>query len=111
MKTEVTLEKSIGKTLLCVKASTSSRQMVLVFTDGTFTTLQISRGYEPGDDVIVGGQLKLLDFHDGELIRAGIVTKDELDAMRVAQDVKYRANQEDRDRAELVRLKHKYGAL
>jgi hypothetical protein len=56
----------------------------------------------------------VFDFGDEKLIRAGIVTAEELAAMRKARDDQQRAEQqarqEARDRQEFERLKRKFGA-
>ena len=116
MKTEVKLTEAVGKTLAAVEFSEShySGQCVLVFADGTFATLGIDRGCEYGDEEITEEPLDLFDFGDEKLVRAGVVTADELAAMRKARDDKhsaaYRARQEARDRQEFERLKQKFGA-
>ena len=108
MKTEVTLDQAIGRTLQGIEASITCSQMVLVFTDGTFTTLGVDRGYNYGDGMLEGQELKLHHFGDKELIRLGVTTGEELNAIRNAREAAYRLQQEARDRAELVRLKRKF---
>ena len=116
MKTEVKLTEAVGKTLAAVEFSESycGGQAVLAFTDGTFATLGIERGYESGDEEIVEEALSVFDFGDKKLVRAGIVSADELAAMRKARDdqqkAEQQARQEARDRQELERLKKKFGA-
>ena len=116
MKTEVKLTEAIGKTLAAVEFSESwcGGQAVLAFTDGTFATLGVERGYESGEDEIKEDTLAVFDFGDEKLARAGIVTLDEMAAMRAEQtrqrqaEAQYR--QEARDRQEFERLKRKFGA-
>lgn len=116
MKTEVKLTEAVGKTLAAVEFSESycGGQAVLAFTDGTFATLGVERGYESGDEEIKEDTLAVFEFGDEKLVRAGIVTDDELAAMRKARDDQQRADQqarqEARDRQEFERLKRKFGA-
>lgn len=114
MKTEVKLTQSIGKTLEAVAFSGNyvGGKCVLVFSDGTFATLGVNRGYEAGDEEIEEIALPVFEFGDAELIRVGIVTVDELAQMRKDRDDKARSQiaeaEERRDRAEFERLKRKY---
>jgi hypothetical protein len=116
MKTEVKLKQAVGKTLTAVEFSESwcGGQCVLAFSDGTFATLGVERGYEGGDEEVKEDTLAVFDFGDEKLTRAGIVTADELAAMRKARDDQQRAEQqarqEARDRQEFARLKRKFGA-
>lgn len=66
MKTEVKLTEAVGKTLAAVEFSESycGGQCVLAFTDGTFATLGVDRGYESGDEEIIEEPLTLFDFGD-----------------------------------------------
>lgn len=116
MKTEVKMTEAVGKTLAAVEFSEGycGGQCVLAFTDGTFATLGVERGYERGDEEITEDTLALFDFGDENLVRAGIVTADELAAMREDRNRQQRAGyerlQEARDRQEFERLKRKFGA-
>jgi hypothetical protein len=116
MKTEVKLTEAVGKTLAAVEFSESycGGQCVLAFADGTFATLGVERGYESGDEEITEEPLSVFDFGDEKLIRAEIVTAEELAAMRKArsdqQRAEQQARQEARDRQEFERLKRKFGA-
>jgi len=116
MKTEVKLTEAAGKTLAAVEFSESygSGQCVLSFSDGTFSTLGVERGYEGGDEEVKEDTLSMFDFGDEKLISAGIVTADEMAAMREERDGRQRAEQqarqEARDRQEFERLKRKFGA-
>ena len=112
MKIEVTLNEAIGKTLQGVEASFTCGQMVMAFTDGTFTTLGIDRGYEYGDETIESRRLELHNFGDEALVRLSVTTDEELNAIRSARDAEheaaYRLQKEAKDRAEFVRLKRKF---
>jgi hypothetical protein len=115
MRQEVKLTDAIGKTLEGAAFSTCSRtgQAVLTFSDGTFTTLGVSRGYEAGDEEIAEEELSLFNFGDDDLIEVGVVTAEELQALRAARDAessaRLQAVREARDRQEFERLKLKFG--
>jgi len=116
MRQEVKLTAAVGKTLEGVAFSSgySVGQAVLTFSDGTFATLGVSRGYEAGDEEIEEDDLILFGFGDDELVRVGVVTAEELQALREAKDAQslaaLQAAQEARDRQEFERLKRKFGA-
>ena len=77
MKQEVKLTQAYGKTLEDVCFSYMNGQAMLLFSDGTFTTLGINLD-EDGNEEIVSEEMDLLSFGDGELIRAGLMTEEEL---------------------------------
>lgn len=110
MKTEITLEQAVGKTLEGFVKSFTCGQMVLTFTDGTFATLGIDRGYGSGDETIVQERLALNDFGDETLIGIGVTTKEEIVSFRHERDKNNRKNQEDRERIQYLALKKKYEA-
>ena len=114
MKTEVELDAAIGKTLQAVELSIYCSQAVLSFTDGTFSTMKADRGYDYGDEGIVEATLDLYSFGDDALIRAGIVTAEDLEAMRQQKIDKElseaAARQDANDRRDFERLKRKFGA-
>ena len=116
MKTEVKLTESVGKTLAAVEFSESyyGGQCLLTFTDGTFATLGVERGYESGDEEIKEVTLSVFDFGDEKLARAGVVTPEEMAAIRAErarrQQAEDDARKEARDRLEFERLKQKFGA-
>ena len=62
MKKEIKLSEALGKILVGFESSFTSGQAVLVFADGTFSTLGIDRGYEHGNEEIEESELKVLDF-------------------------------------------------
>jgi hypothetical protein len=111
MRQEVKLTDAIGKTLEGIAFSWTCGQAVLTFTDGTFSTLRATRGDDPE---IEEDDLSFEDFGDTELIRAGVATADELEALRQARkaesEARWKRDSEARDRAEFERLKRKFGA-
>ena len=116
MKTEVKATEAVGKTLASVEFSGSfcGGQCVLSFTDGTFATLGVESGHESGEEEIVEEKLSVFDFGDDALSRAGIVSAEEMTAMRSERDARHQeereARQEAHDRQEFKRLKQKFGA-
>lgn len=115
MKTEINMTDAIGKTLAAVETSADyPPQCVLVFTDGTFATLGIQEGYEPGDGEIVPTTVALFDFGDARLVRAGIVSEQEMAELRALEEARKelerQRQQEERDRREFERLKRKFEA-
>lgn len=111
MKKEVGIKESIGKVLIAVEFSEGYQgsQCVFVFNDDTFLTIGIDRGYDPSDDKICEDKLKIFNFGDEALVRAGIVTPKEIASMREERDRKLKEDFEAREREELERLKIKFG--
>ncbi len=110
MKTEIKLTDALGKTLQGFESSITSPQAVLTFSDDTFTTLDIYRGYEEGDETILEGSLLLDQFGDEKLIRLGIITQEELDEGRKKERAVFDDAREKRERAEYERLSRKFGS-
>jgi hypothetical protein len=110
---EVNLTDAIGKTLAAVEFSMgfggSGDQVVLAFSDGTFATLGIDRDQPVGDEEIKEDTLDVFRFNQKALVRAGIVTKEELSSMRAEQDRLAKAAQESYDRRQFEYLKKKFG--
>ena len=111
MLQEITMEeaKKEGKAIAGYDFSFTCGQMVIVFRDGTFTTLGIQRGWESGDEEIEESYLELSQFGDDKLIELGIITAQELETIKSEKDKKYAEAQEKHEKAYYERLKRKYG--
>jgi hypothetical protein len=84
MLKEVTSTEAVGRTVKFIDAGSSyTKQSVIVFTDGTFTTLEVSYGHD-GDAGIWPAKLDVLDYGDSSLVAAGIATHRELTDLRAA---------------------------
>ena len=110
MKTEVILEQSIGKTLQGYESSITCGQMVISFTDGTFTALGIER-YDPDYATIVGEPLVFQDFGDELLTNLGVATTEELKELRNKRNAEFNKKLDAREHAEFLRLKRKFGEV
>ena len=104
MLQEITMEeaKKEGKAIAGYDFSFSGQQMVIVFCDGTFTTLGIS--YEEIEE----SDLELSQFGDDKLIELGIITAKELKAIESEKDRKYAEIREKEQKAQYERLKKIY---
>ena len=80
MLTEVSWKNVIGKTLKFVRSSFNNQQCVLVFEDGTYTTLGIDRGHSVGEEAIVEEKLDWLYFGEKLIVDLGIMSQEEVDA-------------------------------
>ena len=78
MLREIPIEESIGKSLAKICSSVITSQTVMVFSDGTFTTLEVKHEYDCHCR-IVEAKLKLLDFGNRKLVESGILTYEEID--------------------------------
>lgn len=113
MKTEVKLADALGSELVAVEfSSVSVGQCVLVFGNGTFTTLGVDL-YSEGFCKIAEDELSWDVFGDDNLIRAGVASAVEIKERRAERDRKSEADRklaQDRyDKSEYERLKQKFG--
>mgnify|MGYP000107701468 CR=1 FL=1 len=106
MKKEVKFTDAIGKRLENV--AFSNEQVVLVFDDNTFSTIGLDKGYDNDVDLIEDS-LELLNFSHEKLLQIGIVSKEELEKLIMAQDEKYKEFHRKRDLAEYERIKKRLG--
>ena len=108
MKKEIKLSEALGKTLAGFESSFTSGQAVLVFADGTFSTIGIDRGRGYGGEEIAERELNILDFGNDKLIALGITSEEELDekANQFRKAVEEIADKCERD--EYERLKRKF---
>ena len=84
MLTEIPLSQQIGKTLSKICNAEYSGPMVLVFSDGTFSTIRPTRECEDAPSSIEESRLNFLDYDlsDKQIIDAGLCTQNELFEMR-----------------------------
>lgn len=111
MKQEVKLTETLGKTLESVAFSGTNGQAVLVFTNGTFTTLGVKVDEytnEQGGEQVVEDLLDWSNFWGAELIKVGVVTKEELQGLHDHWQKENRQQYEAGEKAEFERLKKKF---
>ncbi len=108
MKTEITHRQATGKVVAGFVFG-GSAQMIVNFTDDTFTTFGINLGWEAGDQEIINEPLEWMDFYHAALSMANIASSAELNAM-VESYSKHRAAQlRQRDLATYLKLKSRFG--
>lgn len=110
MKKEIKLSDAIGKTLEGFAFSWCSEQAVMTFTDGTFATLGISKGWHDVEDEIKEAALVLFDFGHDKLFELGIISEDEMNEKLEQEKKMFAARQERREREIYERLKQKFMA-
>ena len=84
----------------------------ILFADGTATVLFADGDYEGGADIDCESPVWCEKHLLPKYVVAfalGLITEAERDAMRIQDDERRRAENEQRERAELARLKAKYG--
>ena len=109
MYKEITLEEAKGKTITNYSFSFSDDQLILVFSDNTFTTIGFDIGIFGHEDVmIIQDKLALLKFGDKNLIIAGIITSEEMQSEREKHEKIELKKREDWERQEYLKLKDKY---
>lgn len=105
---------SVGKTVRGVVMTKGGGSIVVAFTDGTVSVITISeaRGFAE----LVCDFFYKRDYTDGELAKLGVITKDELAAIRskrkeIRRAKRLQANEarDARERAQYDRLRAKFG--
>lgn len=111
MKIEIPFSEAIGKTIEAIEFSgwLRSGQCVIVFSDGTFSTIGVNRGSERGCESVVEDSLLLFSFGDAKLTNAGVLSLDEMKNMRMDHERKKNLANEELEKKEFDRLKLKYG--
>jgi hypothetical protein len=105
---EITLDEAKGKKIRDYAMSCTCGQMIIVFTDKTFTTLGVDHGYQGYSDEIVQAKLDLLDFDNAALIALEVVVLQEIESAERIKEREFIQQDERRERAEYKRLKAKY---
>jgi hypothetical protein len=109
MLREIKLNEIIGKKIMGHALSITNCQMVIMFSDRTFTTLGVSLGYERGDEEIVGDTLEIMNFGHDKLVFLGIVSQKELEDESNKRAKEFTLKNERRELSEYNRLKAKFG--
>lgn len=107
MYKEISWEEARGKT---VKKFVNGwfEQMIIIFTDETFTTLEAEQDRYEGDLRIEEKKLKLFDFGDDLLIENGVATDTELEVLREETKRQWKADRIERDRETYEQLKKQF---
>lgn len=111
MRTEVKLSSCIGKTYEGAAWSLGENYMVLLFSEGLFTTLKtVSERDCP--DSIAEATFDIADFDEHSLINAGWADAVEVRRLkqeaRDAYEIKNQLWRDQQDAAEYIRLKRKF---
>ena len=95
-----------GLTVECCEIA--GERAYIVFTNGTYTTLGIDHGYEPGcASVEAAGPVSL--HRDTQcLVRLGIFAQAEVDAARAKRDEEYQAQREAGEKKQYEQLRRKF---
>jgi hypothetical protein len=109
MLTEIRLTDCIGRTLRAAEYSHDWAQLALIFTDGTFATLGVSRGCENGDEEITENQFNWESFGYQRLVQSGIMTQEEVQQRQEERDHRIKERRRERDLAEFESLRHRLG--
>lgn len=106
--TEVYMASAIGKRLS--KFVSGGRQAVLVFDDGTYTTIGVDVTSDDDDTetTFVAEKFDKWCFTLENLVEIGLKTREEADAEIAKDRAEYEAGKLGRDKAEYERLKAKF---
>ena len=110
MKVRTDADMMVGKTVAGWAADPYGKQMVISFTDGTFSLFEIESGYDSGDECIRESHELRLDTTTGSyLVDAKVVTKAELEEAQERRRQSVHDRWVAREREQFERLKRKYG--
>lgn len=107
MMKELSLEQCQGLKFLGYACSWTSGQAVLVFEGEVFAVLEARSDYDECLSV-EEGKLKLREFGDDQLVKAGLISREEIEAQSKARRERFRAMQELQDYKEYKCLKRKF---
>lgn len=109
MKTEITSEQAIGKTVEGFLCSSMSAQMVVHFDDDTFLTFGTTRDYD-GDVNIITERMDWFNFGFKEdLFKTGMLSEQEWKTMCDDVDKRRKQITEQHELEQYKRLRIKYG--
>jgi len=101
------LDHVAGKTVL--GAVEHDGEAIFAFTDKTFILLKARNGYDGcSADLLIKDDLDDRDWPDEDLIRLGIFTAEQLEALVAQRKAKWRAAEQEQERAEYERLRAKF---
>ena len=102
----VRFSESVGRTIAGVCYDVSPAMALVTFTDGTFSTIEISWGYEHGDEELCDGDA--IDPTAPSLVTLGILSESEVllyqQRLRAAREM----DLERREREQYERLRAKF---
>jgi len=105
-KKEINFSESQGKTIKGVAYSYYCSQAVVVFTDGTFSTIGIYHSYE--DMELFDDKLNLFEFGDDQLDGVGLITLSDMELKREERHHKLHLQYQQE---ELIEEKNTYARL
>jgi len=108
MMKEIKIEDTKGKTIAGYDFSITSSQMVITFSDNTFTTLGVLIDIYDGMNEIIPESIELFDFGNDKLIKLGIISPEKLKIKKQERDLLFKKKTEDNEKELLKRLKIKY---
>lgn len=109
MRQEVSFSGCVGKTIEAVEFECAGPQLIITFTDGTFSTVQAEcNKWDDSGAEIVEAKLDLVTFGASRIFGLGIMTREELDQMVKTQREKEWAVAEEADRKMYQMLKARF---
>ena len=106
MKKQIKLEDATGKTVEAVEWDAGSGQVIITFTEGTFSLLGAHWGYE--DPILKESKYTWDEFSQEKAIALGIITKDEANRLKAEEAAAYRKSREISERHVYEELKKKF---
>jgi hypothetical protein len=107
MKTQIQLSEAVGKTLTGYSLDGFQHTLLLMF-DEEFVCLTVENGYHDEHATIEHGDLNIADIGASEIVRLGIMSQEEINAMIEARQRAWSDRQRERDRQIYEQLKAKF---
>lgn len=109
MKQEVRFNECIGKTIEGMAFEVCGPQLVITFTDGTFSALEAENLSDEPDDVeITESKLDPLKFGPTDVVRLGIMSGEEIGNLRIERQAAVLAASENDARQLYESLKARF---
>lgn len=112
MRTYISLEDAIGKTIKGFFLSVDKKYIALTFSEDSFSILGIDSSYSPGNEFITQYSMASIIvniFHDSDLVSYGIATQEEIDHDRKMRYEACLKENSDRELKKYFDLKKIYG--
>lgn len=109
MKREVKLSECVGKTIENMAFESYGPQLLITFTDGTFTAVEAEPDSSDDTTVITEATAQLLCFPAATVIALGIMTPEEMEETLRNRSKAHAESARESDRRLFETLKTRYG--
>lgn len=107
MREFVEITKAVGKVIEGVSDLTYRPDLLITFTDGTYTSIGPRRGYD-GDSELSTEKLDMSDLPRSQAIKLGVATEQEFKDHEAARAKEWLEGAQERERKMYLSLKAKF---